>query len=431
MRKIDLEKKQKIYFIGIGGIGMSAIARMFILQGKQVFGSDLSGSEVTDELVKLGAEIKIGEPKEAVSDNVDLVVYTVAVPENQIELKSARERNLDTLSYPEILGLISENKFTIAVAGTHGKTTTTAMIAQILIEAGLDPTVIVGSLLKNHNSNFIAGKSKYFLAEACEYKRSFLNFKPDIAVITNIDRDHLDYYGDLAGIQAGFKDFLLQVKPSGVVVTDKSSENLRPVIAGSKNKIIDYQSFKKEFSLKIPGRHNILNAQAAFAVASFLGIPESNILKSLRNFSGTWRRFDWLGQSKLGAQIYDDYAHHPTEIQATLNGFKERFPDKRLIVAFQPHLYSRTKEHYQEFAPAFALAAEVLILPIYAAREPNDGLIDSEMLARDLSEKGLNVRYFDDFESTAKYLNHHLGSNDIFLTMGAGDVYKLAQTLTS
>ncbi|HLP43930.1 MAG TPA: Mur ligase family protein, partial [Candidatus Nanoarchaeia archaeon] len=230
MTEINLKNIKKAYFIGIGGIGMSAVARMLLQEGKEVYGSDLSASHITEELEKLGAHIHIGKPQATLPEDVDVVIYTVAISDTHSEFVSAKAKNIPTISYPESLGLISKDKFTIAIAGTHGKTTTTAMVAQVLIDAGLDPTVIVGSLLKS-GTNFIAGKSKYLVVEACEYKRSFLNIKPDIAIITNIDDDHLDYYKNLEGIQKGFSEFLSGMKSGGVLVTNTDDKNIAPILS--------------------------------------------------------------------------------------------------------------------------------------------------------------------------------------------------------
>lgn len=495
MSQINLNNIKKIYFIGIGGIGMSAVARMFLIEGKEVFGSDSFASEITDELQKLGAKIHTDEPLKKPQDGgfqdgglhenglqtgelpagIDLVIYTVAIPKNHPELADARDKKIAAISYPEALGLISKDKFTIAVAGTHGKTTTTGMIAKILIDAGFDPTIIIGSLLLDQKSNFIAGKSKYFIVEACEYKRSFLNLKPDIAVITNIDDDHLDYYVNLAGVQAGFRDFVGQIKNGGTLVTDVNNEKIQPVLEGlnnpikpnDKNKIggnvanvanvktkniIDYNAIGDDdgdgkIILKIPGRHNIQNARAALAVALTLGVPKEKAIMALGNFSGTWRRFEKKGKTENGALVYDDYAHHPSEIAATLQAVREKFPKEKITVAFQPHLYSRTKEHFDEFGPALALADEIIILPIYAAREPADLTVSSEILTEKIKKNlqtkkfprngkipqnsSKRVTFFKDFESAGEYLKKRLKFGEVLFTMGAGDIAKLAVMVLS
>lgn len=408
-----MDQPKKIYFIGIGGIGMSAIARMLLGEGKEVYGSDRSESLVTDELVKLGAKIVYEQKAENITPDIDLVIYTIAIPEDSPELKKARELGIECKTYPEMLGLISADKFTIAVAGTHGKTTTTAMIAEIMIEAGLDPTVIVGSLLKS-GTNFIAGKSKYLVVEACEYRRSFLNLHPTLAVVTNIDSDHLDYYKDLADIKNAFDQFLAQ----------------------SENKIIDYQKYlSKVPDLLVPGEHNRLDAAAALAVADFLHIDEAVAQKALAKFTGTWRRFEYKGQIKKGALVYDDYAHHPTEISASLQGAREFMKKKglegRLIVAFQPHLYSRTKLLKGDFAESLSKADEVILAPIYAAREPNDPEINSDLLADLTRDKNPNVVSLKSLGEITDYLIGRGQVGDLIVVMGAGDISQIAQNLVS
>lgn len=430
MSEINLKNAKKAHFIGIGGIGVSAIARMFLLEGKQISGSDISASETTKELEKLGAKISIGQneaqAEKDITDDVDVVIYTVAVPENNAELKRAREKKILTLTYPETLGIISKEKFTIAVAGTHGKTTTTAMIATAMIDADLDPTVVVGSLLKDQKSNFIAGKSNYFVAEACEYKRSFLNLNPNILVITNIDEDHLDYYGDLAGIQKGFREMVEKLGEDDFLVCNPSDPKVKPVLEGLKCTIFDYTSIEKKPKLRIPGEHNIQNAKAALVALGIVGITEKEALKSLSVFTGTWRRFDYKGKTKIGTLIYDDYAHHPTEVKATLAGAREFFNRRKIVTVFQPHLYSRTKEHLGEFAEAFTDADVVILAPIYAAREPEDKTISSEILAEKMRKSKDNVIAMKDFDSITKFLKELLGPTDILITMGAGDINKVA-----
>jgi UDP-N-acetylmuramate--alanine ligase len=454
MTAIDLHKIKKIHFIGIGGIGISAIARMMAMEGKTVTANDLDEFELVTALRGFGIDTKITTDPSSIPEDTELVIYSIAwnkiAPEILEYVKTAK---IPALSYPEVLGLISKNKFTIAVAGTHGKTTTTAMIAHVLIEAGLDPTVIVGSLMKNplkdkttdsadgalnstevgsaHGSNFISGKSKYFVVEACEYKRSFLNLHPNIAVITNIDEDHLDYYQNLAGVQTGFSEFIDKIKADGVLVTDTGNEKIKTVLFGElapekiKDKTVtieDYNAIPENIVLKIPGQHNIQNAKAALAVALALKIPKEKALQALSTFPGTWRRFEELGTTKDSVRVYDDYAHHPTEISATLLGVRELFPKEKIIVAFQPHLYSRTKEHLHEFAQAFISVDEVVILPIYAARELADPAVSSEILVEEMKKSGLKVSFQPDFDSAAEYIKNSTSKGDVVLTMGAGDI---------
>ena len=427
----DLKKYQNVHFIGIGGIGVSAIARMMLLEGKNVSGSDTKDSGITDELSLLGATIFMGQSKENIKENVDLVVYTVAVLEDNPEFISAKERGIKCLSYPEVLGLISKNKKTIAVSGTHGKTTTTAMIARIFIDSGKEPTVVVGSKLlegsDNLRSNFVAGEGEYFIVEACEYRRSFLNIHPTIGVITNIDNDHLDYYKDLEDIQSAFRSFSELIPKEGVLICDRSDERLKSVIEGLTCTIVDYMDFYDEnIEISVSGEHNRKNASVAIAVGSVCGIDVSESKKALKEFKGTWRRFENKGETTNGVFVYDDYGHHPTEVRATLAGAREKFPNKKITVVFQPHLYSRTRLLIDDFAKSFDDADEVLFLPIYAAREPFDGSIKSEMLAEKIGDKAMSFLNFSDIEN---HLKNSLKESDILITMGAGDVYKVGEHL--
>ncbi len=424
MQKNIFKTAKKVHFIGIGGIGISAIARMFLLEGKKVSGSDVSESKVTKELRDLGADIKIGHSAKNLPQNIDFVIYTIAINKDNPELMEAQKNKMACLTYPQSLREISKNKFTIAVSGTHGKTTTTAMIAKIMMDAGLDPTVIVGSFLKGYESNFIAGKSNYLVVEACEYRKSFLNIKPTIAVITNIDNDHLDFYKDIKDIQNAFKEFISQIEKKGHVITNIKNKTVFPVLKNTKANIINSEVFfDKKLKLKIPGEHNKKNASLVFAVADILGINKDKVRKSLEDFSGTWRRFEYKGKTKNGALVYDDYGHHPTEIKATLSGAREFFGKKKIFVVFQPHLYSRTKILLNDFAKAFKDADEVLLTPIYAAREKFDPTITSEILAKRI--KNTKALFFNNFSEIEFYLSKKLKKGNVLITVGAGDVYKM------
>ncbi len=426
---------KRFHFIGIGGIGMSAIARMFLLEGKIVTGSDLSKSIVISELEKLGAKISYTPQASNVLQDTELVIYTPAISENNPELVRAKELGIPVHSYPEMLGIITKEKYTIAVSGTHGKTTTTAMIAKILIDAGLDPTVIVGSLLSDQKSNFIAGKSKYFVVEACEYKRSFLNLHPNILVVTNIDDDHLDYYKDTADIQSAFRELASRLGAEDYLVCAPNDKNIASVVTNLSCKIHDYSlaynSAEKPNidEITLAGEHNKKNARAAFTVARIIGVSEEKIINSLNSFKGTWRRFEFKGKTALGATVYDDYAHHPTEVIATLAMTREMFPQKKITAIFQPHLYSRTKDHIEHFAEAFKDADNVFITPIYAAREVFDPSISSKIVAEKvLSKHKGNVKSYEKFEDIAKALST-AGENDVIVIMGAGDIGSVVDLL--
>ncbi|MEA3399469.1 MAG: Mur ligase family protein [Patescibacteria group bacterium] len=408
---------KNIHFIGIGGIGISAIARMMLGEGKKVTGQDIQDSEIIKELRKNGADITIGQSFDNIPENTDLVVYTIAIKDYDPEFfEKLKNSDFEIKSYPEMLNEISKNKYTIAVAGTHGKTTTTAMLAKILEEK--DPTVVVGSLISN-KSNFIKGKSDLFIVEACEYRRSFLNLDPNILVITNIDKDHLDYYKDLDDIKNAFRE--LAMKTSEYVVCDLSK--VADVVAGLDVEIIDYRKYyDKDLKLKIPGKHNKENAAVALAVADILNVKNNSLLE----FSGIWRRFEYKGEVLNGAKLYDDYAHHPVEIKATLEGFRELYPESKIVVVFQPHLFSRTKMLFDDFVNSFELADQILILPIYYAREESDGTISSSKLAVEID----NAEAFKDFDSAEEKLrNMDLNKNTIIVTMGAGEAFKIGDNL--
>jgi UDP-N-acetylmuramate--alanine ligase len=444
--KLDLSKIKNVHFIGIGGIGISAVARMMVHEGKNVTGQDMQEGEIVTELKKLGIPIKIGQSYENIPADADLIVYTIAIEYYDSELfkklKSLEvglPKIISVRSYPQMLGEISKDKYTIAVSGTHGKTTTTAMIAKILGDSGNDPTMIVGSLVKNNDgsrTNFIAGKSNYLVVEACEYRRSFLNINPKILVITNIDNDHLDYYKDIEDIKNAFREIVMKVPSDGFVVCNPSNPNIADVIKDINAKVIDWQDyFDADLKLKIPGVHNKKDAAVAVATANILGISKVDSKKYLGEFPGTWKRFEFRGKLSQGILLYDDYAHHPTEIKATLEGFRELYSKNdgwRITIVFQPHLFSRTKLLLGAFAKSFGDADEVLILPIYFAREVDDGTISSEILANEIMKHTNNAKSFPSFEDLEKYMEvrlPYMGKKDIIVTMGAGEASKVGDFL--
>ena len=456
---MDSSKVKSVHFIGIGGIGTSAIARMFLLEGKSVSGSDMAESEVTEGLKEAGATIFINEsdaekgrplrqraPLFEVPADTELVIYTIAIPQEHTELVEAKKRGIPILSYPEALGIISKEKYTIAITGTHGKTTTTAMVAKILMDAALDPTVIVGSFLFDRDgkrTNFVAGKSKYLVVEGCEYCRSFLNLSPSVLVITNIDADHLDYYRDMEDIISAFVELSQKLPKDGFLILDSHAPNVEAVVKNSPCQNGDFAVLKlpEGFKLHIPGAHNLLNAKAALGVAKVLGIPDDKALASLSAFRGTWRRFEYRGKAKNGALVYDDYGHHPTEIEATLQGTRELFPlikggasgglSPKIVVVFQPHLYSRTKQHLQGFGAAFKEASSVILLPIYPAREKDPGDISSQMVVNELKKNGKDAHLVTTFAEAA-FLAQTLSSSDgVIITLGAGETNKVADLLVS
>lgn len=457
---MDFSKITTVHFVGVGGIGTSAIARMFLLEGpstglgvkKKVSGSDMAESEVTLELRKAGVRISLEENAENVPEDCELVIYTIAIPKEHAELAEAKKRGIPVLTYPEALGIISKDKYTIAITGTHGKTTTTAMIAKIMMDAGLDPTVIIGSFLYTEatclpakvsaqagnqgsteltRTNFVAGKSKYLVVEGCEYCRSFLNLSPSILVITNIDADHLDYYRDMEDIISAFVELAQKLPKDGYLVIDSHALNVQAVVKQSHAHNGDFAALKlpEGFKLHIPGAHNLLNAKAAWGVAKVLNIPDEQALRSLSEFMGTWRRFEYRGKVPNGALVYDDYGHHPTEIEATLKGARELFPKQKIVVVFQPHLYSRTKLHLTGFGAAFKAASSVILLPIYPAREQDPGDINSQMVVDVLKKNSKDAHLVATFDEAAALAQTLSATGDLVLTLGAGETNKVADIL--
>jgi UDP-N-acetylmuramate--alanine ligase len=327
-----------------------------------------------------------------------------------------------------MLGEVSETKRTVAVAGTHGKTTTTGMLARILRDAGVSPTAVIGSLVRDFGSNYLPGESDWFVVEACEYKRDFLTLVPEVFVITNIELDHTDYYRDLADVQDAFRSLALKVPAHGTIVADAAHPNIAPVLEGLSARIIDYTR-EPAYDVRFPGEYNRMNARAA-ACASRVVLPEiaeEQIVSSLGAFEGTWRRFEYKGKTRNGADVYDDYAHHPTAVRKTIAELRAKTAGK-VYVAFHPHLYSRTRDLFDDFAVSFRGADRVLIAPIYAAREPDDGTVSSELLAKRVTENGVEASSAT-FEEIRELFETEPGEGDIVMTMGAGDIYKVADQL--
>jgi len=428
---MKLNNFKNIHFIGIGGIGVSALAKMMILENKKVSGSDKVANLNTERIKKMGASIFIGHRYSNLSQDTDLIIYSPAISDNNPEIIKAKKLKIPIYSYPQILGIISKEKYTIAISGTHGKTTTTAMIAEILIDNKKSPIVIIGSLLKKQKDNFVMGRSKYFVVEACEYKESFLNLDPDILVITNIDNDHMDYYGNIKNIQKVFAKMINKVPQSGFIICDLNDLNTKKALKMSKRKakIIDYSKNKLNIKLPIFGEHNVKNAKASLVVAKLLKIKRLSAENSLKEFSGTWRRFEYKGKTKKGALVYDDYAHHPTEIKAVLNGACAQFPNKRIIVIFQPHLYSRTKLLLNDFAKSFNRANDIIITNIYAAREKKEKTIHAKDLIALIDITGNKAKYLSNFKKIIEYLKKNTGKDDLIITIGAGDIYQISEKI--
>lgn len=461
--KMDFEKINKIHFIGIGGIGLSAIAKFMKLKGKQISGSDLSRSLVIDNLEEDGIKIFIGQNEENISSDIDLVIHTMAIPKDNSELNRAKELNIKTITYPESLGVLFNDKFGIGVCGTHGKSSTTAMIGLMLDDAGLDPSIVVGSIVPRYKSNLRIGKSKYFLIEACEYERAFLNYYPKIIILNNIELDHTDYYKGLDDFKSAFVEFLTHLPDDGLLICNGDDENVLSIkgqIASSLNfglkenngvrainviftegqtkfEVIYQNENLGEFALMVPGFFNVYNALGAISLGLALKIPIEKIKKSLENYSGTWRRFEIKGKYK-NALVISDYAHHPTAVKVIIEATKNFYPGKRVFAVFQPHQHNRTKELYQDFLKSFDDADILILVEIFdvAGREEEKAQIVSSLnLVDDIKKQGKkiskNIFYTKDLRETRKLIDGKMKSDDILLIIGAGDIYKIADDLVA
>jgi UDP-N-acetylmuramate--alanine ligase len=408
---------------------MSSLARHFLAEKKKVSGSDRELNANTKQLDKEGVQIFAEQSAKNITKDIELVVYTEAMSPDHEEMQAAKDLGLPMMNYFSALGQAMNPYYLIAVAGTHGKTTTTAMMTDIFEALEKDPTSIIGSFRSTTKSNYRAGKSKYAIVEACEFKRDFLHLKPDVLVITNIEHEHVDYYQDLEDVQKAFKELVGQVNEGGVVIANTSDANVAPVLTDLKVPVENYLSaLDLDLKLKQPGFHNRLNAAAALAVARHEKLDLELAKTALENFNGTWRRFEYKGELN-GAPVIDDYAHHPTEIRSTVQAARELFPERRLVIVFQPHTYTRTKSLFDEFAKAVGLADEVIFLPIYAAREKNASGVTSRELSVKALEYSSNSSYVENFESAEKTLRSKITDTDMVVVMGAGDVTNLATSL--
>ncbi|MCK9445328.1 UDP-N-acetylmuramate--L-alanine ligase [bacterium] len=417
----------KIHFIGIGGIGISALAKYYLEKGNQISGSDVVASSLTDDLIKRGAQVFIGPNSAENIKDYDLVIYSPAVKSNNPEMIEAELKGIKALSYPQALGEITKEYFTIAVSGTHGKSTTTSMIALILTEAGLDPTVIVGTKLKEFgDSNFRMGQSQYLVIEACEHEESFLNYWPKIAVITNIEEDHLDYYHNLDNIKKAFNEFVSHLDKDGILVKQKETEAIcdKKVIEFSLTEEKEVKKLKE--IIKIPGDHNILDALAALKVARTLNIPDEVTFSVLSKYMGSWRRFEITEYPDF--TLIDDYGHHPTEILATLKGAREKYPAKIIYCVFQPHQYQRTFLLFDDFVKAFKevietkLVDKLFLIDIYDVAGREGGEFKEKVSSEKLVNAVPGAIY------TAKdELYANLKGGEVIIFMGAGNIYDLSQ----
>ena len=450
----DIDNTANIHYIGIGGISMSGLAQIVLKDGYGVSGSDWNKSAITEKLENMGADIVYGHGavNEDGINKASLVVYTAAAKADNPEIVLAKEKGIRLIDRAEFLGAIMKNyKHAVGVSGTHGKTTTTSMLAHALIGANLDPTISVGGELDLIGGNIRTGKSDYFVTEACEYTNSFLKFYPTIALITNVEEDHLDFFSGIDEIIASFRQFAYLTKDIGYVVAMGGDKNVQKVLENADDlNIITYGMESKfdyypenivyhagfpsfdvmkngekvcHIKLNVPGEHNILNSLATVAVCNLMGVDAETAAKGIETFKGTHRRFEKKGFLN-GAVVIDDYAHHPTEIKATLHA-AQKFPHNKVWCVFQPHTFSRTRTLWDEFVGAFDDADELILTHIYAAREKFDGVTKPENLAEDIKKRGVNAQYIDKFEDIAEFLKKNVKEGDIVFTMGAGDVVNI------
>ena len=456
MYKINFEKPIHIHFIGIGGISMSGLAEILLKEGFTVSGSDNKASALTEQLEQNGAKVYIGQRASNITDDIDLVVYTAAIHPDNAEWKAASDAGIPMLTRAQFLGQLMDNYAkSIAVSGTHGKTTTTSMISHILLAADSDPTISVGGMLDAIGGNIRVGGSDVFLTEACEYTNSFLNFHPKYSIILNIEEDHMDFFKDINDIRNSFHKFAQNTAADGILFLNAAIDHPEEITADLKERIVtfgltedaDYTAtditYNEEacasftfnahgqaaghVSLNVPGKHNIANALAAIAFATEAGFDTDTIIRGLQSFGGTARRFEYKG--KLGSiTIIDDYAHHPTEIAATLTA-ATHYPHREIWCIFQPHTYTRTKALFPEFVEALSHTNHVILADIYAARETDTLGVSSKQIADELKAKGCDAYYFPSFEEIENFCLTHCQKGDVLITMGAGDVVNIGETL--
>lgn len=448
-----------VYFIGIGGIGMSAVARILIKEGCVVAGSDTHPSSLTSTLEKMGARINMKQDGSHMPSETDMVVISAAISEDNPDLETARKMGIKIVKYSQILGSLMKEKRGIAISGTHGKTTTSAMISSILKTAGLDPTFVIGGEVPDIGGNAHLGMGDLFVAEACEYDRSFLNMVPQVGVITNIEEDHLDYYENIEKIVNAFGDFTSLISKEGLLVVNNQDKNIAHAMQRANCKVETYSlddtsdwcgkvlfagngtnrfsvfrknTFFDNFTLKIPGCHNVLNALAATAVCTFIGVDKNFIKAALATFSGANRRFQIIGV-KNNVTVIDDYAHHPTEIRVTLKAARELNPEKKIWCVFQPHQYSRTRHLLRGFSNSFHDANTVVFADIYAARDSDceKNAMNSVRLCEETRNAGVDVQYIPQLSGIVDMLSQKVKAGDIVITMGAGDVWKVAYDLVA
>lgn len=417
------------HLIGIGGIGISGLARFLLNEKKQVTGTnDVHSPKTLHALEEMGVDITYDTDT---LPEADIYVFSEAWRSISPEiLQKAEATGKPVVNYFEALGLAVNPYYLIAVSGTHGKTTTTAMLTDVFDKTGKDPTAIIGSLHSQTESNYRAGKSKYAIAEACEFRRDFLHLKPDVLLILNLEHEHVDYYKNLKSVQKAYSELIANVNEGGVIITDPTHPHIAPILKDVSVSVVDYTKYLDlSLPMKQPGMYNRYNAAAALAVAEHEKLPSDTARQAVSEFAGTWRRFEYKGEIN-GAPVYDDYAHHPTEVKAVLSGVRELYPDRRVLAVFQPHTYSRTKTLFTDFAKAFTDADEVIVAPIYAAREKKDESVSVRELAVKMLEYTPQAQYIETFPDIVNTIRERAGENDVVLIIGAGPITEVATELT-
>ncbi|MFH1612049.1 MAG: UDP-N-acetylmuramate--L-alanine ligase [bacterium] len=427
---MNLKKVKKAYFVGIKGVGMTALVQVFQSMGIEVMGSDVSEKFFTDNvLARLNILVVEKFDANNILLDIDIVVSSAAYynPNNEelnnLEVKSALQKNIPVLTYAQALGLVFKEKYGIAVAGTHGKSTTTAMLGIILEATGFDPTVVVGSQVAQWQSNARVGQSRYLIVEADEYRDNFLNYWPQVLILNNIEYDHPDYFKSMDDYKKSFKEIIERIPRDGFIVANKNDDVVINLIKYAKCEIVEFSYPSKKINLKLPGRHNQLNAMAAMATALRLGAKKDNIYSALESFCGISRRFEFKKEDK-GVIFIDDYAHHPSEIKAALQAAKEMYSQNTIWAIFQPHTFSRTEKLLDDFGKSFESADKVIILDIYgSAREKSGNVHATDLINKINNDKAV---YIPTLNETADFLVKNCHQGDVVLMMGAGDVWKIA-----
>lgn len=421
----------KIYCSGIGGIGLSAYAALQAANGHTVLGSDRSDSQTIKDLRARGIDVFLNQDGSAIPSDCDLFVYSEAIPGDAPERIRAREFGIPSQSYFHALGELTRGKFVIAICGTHGKSSTTAMVAKILLDAHKDPSVVIGTKMPElEGGNWRKGNSDVFVVEACEYRRSFHYLSPDIVILTTVDGDHFDSFKDIDDYREAFITFLKRLPQDGVVIAHGSDEDARNVALASGKQMIDADTQELP-RLGVPGEHMRQNGRLALKLSEHLALDPAQARESLQNFHGTWRRMEVKGTTPTGAIVIDDYAHHPLEIRATLSAMREQYPTKRIICVFQPHTHDRTIKLYDEFAASFADADMVIIPNVYNARSDIEtASVDVPAFVSDIARGSkTEAVHGKSLNETLELLRVKQTENDVIVVMGAGDITRLAEIL--